>query len=148
MQVWFIWRLCNQSGARGITPPNLHTSQQKHYKFVSQVFTYSAELLEFVYIFIMLPGAHLHTTPPLTHALSIVRVSLWWSWGWSQKSSSWRLDIFLGLTFLQCIQTGQSHSFCIVPFFVVCTADYEMLRCRSPSLVSKASLFNPYMLKP
>ena len=33
-------------------------------------------------------------------------------------------------------------------FLGVCTADHEMLRHCSPSLVSKASLFNPYMFKP
>ena len=123
-------------------------ASKKRYKFVSHVHAYSAEFLESAYILIILPESHLHTAPPLAHALSVVGVALWWSWGWSQKSSSQRIDVFLGLTFLRCIQIGQRHSFCIVPFFVVCTADYEMLRCRSPSLVSKASLFNPYMLKP
>lgn len=33
-------------------------------------------------------------------------------------------------------------------FLCVCTTDHEMLRCHSPSLVFKASLFNPYMFKP
>jgi len=33
-------------------------------------------------------------------------------------------------------------------FLCVCVADHEMLRCRSPSLAFKASLFNPYMFKP
>lgn len=33
-------------------------------------------------------------------------------------------------------------------FLCVCTADHEMLRCHPPSLVFKASLFNPCMFKP
>ena len=37
--------------------------------------------LEYIYIFIILPEIHLHTASPLAHALSIVGVSLWWSWG-------------------------------------------------------------------
>ena len=33
-------------------------------------------------------------------------------------------------------------------FLCVCTTDHEVLRCCSPSLVFKASLFNPCMFKP
>ena len=32
-------------GCRGIAPPNLHTSQKKHYEFISQSHTNSAEIL-------------------------------------------------------------------------------------------------------
>ena len=80
------------------------------------------------YIFSRILGTHLHIHYPsgnsftycpspgarVVHSRGLPLVAM----GWSQKSSSWRLDVFLGLTFLQCIQTGQSHSFCIVPFFV------------------------------
>ena len=40
-----IYSMIAQSiGCKGIAPPNLHTSQ-KHYKFISQNHTYSAEIL-------------------------------------------------------------------------------------------------------
>ena len=114
-----IYSMIGQSiGCREITPLNLHTSQKKHYKFISQSHTYSAKFLELIYISIVLPETHLHTTPPPAHALSVIGVSLWWLWGWSQKSSSWRLDVFLCLTSLRCTETGHSHLFCIVPFFM------------------------------
>ena len=106
------------AGCKGDHSTKLAHKPAKTLQICNPSHTYSAEFLEFIYIFINLPKIHLHTAPPLAHALSVVGVSLWWSWGWSQKSSSRRLDVFLGLTFLWCIQTGQSHSFCIVPFFV------------------------------
>jgi len=105
-------------GCKGDHSTKLAHKPAKKLQICNPSHTYSAEFLESIYIFINLPKIHLHTAPPLAHALSVVGVFLWWSWGWSQKSSSRRLDVFLGLTFLWCIQTGQSHSFCIVPFFV------------------------------
>ena len=113
-----IYAMIAQSiGCKGIAPPNLHTSQ-KHYKFISHSHTYSAKFLELIYISIALPETHLHTTPHPAHVLSIIGVSLWCSWGCSQKSSSRRLDVFLSLTSLWCIETSHSHLFCIVPFFM------------------------------
>ena len=50
---------------------------------------------------------------------------------------------------LLTVHSNRSNPFILYcSFLCVCTADHEILRCRSPSLVSKASLFNPYMLKP
>lgn len=50
---------------------------------------------------------------------------------------------------LLTVHSNQSKPFALYrSFLCVCTADHEMLRCHSPSLVSKASLFNPYMFKP
>jgi len=47
------------------------------------------------------------------------------------------------------VHSNQSKPFILYcSFLCVCTADHEMLRCPSPSLVFKASLLNPYMFKP
>ena len=41
-----IYSMIAQSiGCRGIAPPNLHTSQKKHYKFISQSHAYSSKIL-------------------------------------------------------------------------------------------------------
>ena len=137
-------------GFRGIAPPNLHTSQKKHYKFINQSHTYSAEILgTHSCIHCSSRNSFTYSPSPGT-CVACSRSLLWWSWGWSQKSSSRRLDVFLGLTSLQYIETGHSHLSCIVPFFVFAQhfIDHEMLRCRSPSLVFKASLFTPICSNP
>ena len=49
---------------------------------------------------------------------------------------------------LLMVHSNRSKPFILYcSFLCVCTADHEMLRCCSPSLVSKASLFNPYLFK-
>ena len=55
----------------------------------------------------------------------------------------------LPLSDLLMVHSNWSKPFILYcSFLCVCTADHEMLRCPSPSLVFKASLFNPYMFKP
>ena len=143
-----IYSMIAQSvGFRGIAPPNLHTSQ-KHYKFISQSHTYSAEILgthsrihcssrnSFTYY--PSPGACVVRS----RGLPLVVVGM--------KSEvflvkAWRLP----QSYLFTVHWNRSQSFILYcSFLCVCTADHEMLRCRSPSLVFKASLFNPYMFKP
>ena len=114
-----IYSMIAQSvGFRGIAPPNLHTSQKKHYKFINQSHTYSAEILG-THSCIHCSSRNSFTCYPSPGTCVVCsRSLLWWSWGWSQKSSSRRLDVFLGLTSLQYIETGHSHLSCIVPFFM------------------------------
>ena len=73
------------------------------------------------YIFSKILGTHLHSHYPSRNSFTYYPSS---SAGAVHRRGlplvvmGIKSEVFLDLTFLQCIQTSQSHSFCIVSFFV------------------------------
>ena len=133
---------------RGITPPNLHTSQKKHYKFISQSHTYSPEILG-THSCIHCSSRNSFTYYPSPGAC-VVR-----SRGLPLVVVGMKSEVFLvkaqhlPQSDLFTVHSNRSKPFILYcSFLCVCTADHEMLRCRSPSLVFKASLFTPICSNP
>ena len=135
-------------GCRGIAPPNLHASQKKHYKSISQNSTYSAEILG-THSRIHCSSRNLFTYYPSPGACVVC------SRGLPLVVMGMKSEVFLAKTQrlprsdLFTVHRNRSQSFILYcSFLCVCTADHEMLRCRSPSLVFKASLFTPICSNP
>ena len=136
------------AGCKGITPPKLHTSQKKHYRFISQSHTYSPEILgthscihcssrnSFTYC--PSPG----TCVVCSRGLPLVVVGMKSEVFLAKAQHLPWSDLFM-------VHWNRSQSFILYcSFLCVCTADHEMLGCCSPSLVFKASLFTPICSNP
>lgn len=133
---------------RGIAPPDLHTSQKKHYKFRSQSHTYSAEIL----------GTHSHIHCSSRNSFTYYpspRTCVVRSRDLPLVVMGMKSEVFLAKArrlprsdrFTVHWNRSQSFILCC-SFLCVCTADHEMLRCCSPFLVFKASLFIPICSNP
>ena len=133
---------------RGIAPPNLHASQKKYYKSISQNRTYSAEILG-THSRIHCSSRNSFTYDPSPGA-GVVR-----SRGLPLVVVGMKSEVFLAKdrrlprSDLFTMHSNRSKTFILYcSFLCVCTADHEMLRSCSPSLVFKASLFTPICSNP
>ena len=127
----FIW----PAGCKGIIPPNLHTSQKKHYIFISQSHTYSPEILG-THSCIHCSSRNSFTYYPSPGACVVH------SRGLPLVVVGMKSEVFLAKarrlpwSDLLTVHSNWSKPFILYcSFLCVCTADHEMLRCRSPSLV-------------